>query len=102
VDLSRINWKKGQPQYKANGCLGVFFPFINRTIGKQIAPPPSTPRVYNYLLVPNRKCVYFISDYTVTPTFEIVDCDSKTSYICQVDDFHIMCHAIPKTFLIEK
>jgi hypothetical protein len=52
VDFSKINWMKGQPQYKANGCLGVFFPFINRTIGKQIAPPPSIPRFYNYLLVP--------------------------------------------------
>jgi hypothetical protein len=45
ADLAGINWTKGQPQYKANGCLGVFFPFINRTIGKIIPPPPSTQLV---------------------------------------------------------
>jgi hypothetical protein len=42
VDLSGVNWMTGQPQYKADSCLAVFFPFINRTVGKITPPPPST------------------------------------------------------------
>jgi hypothetical protein len=42
VDLSGINWMKDQPQFKENSCLRVFFPFIDRKIGKITPPPPST------------------------------------------------------------
>jgi hypothetical protein len=34
LDLTGINWMKDQPQYKANSCLRVFFPFIDRIVGK--------------------------------------------------------------------
>jgi hypothetical protein len=51
VDLSGMTWMKGQPQYKANGCLGVFFPFIDRTVGKLIPQPPSIPNLSHIIFL---------------------------------------------------
>jgi hypothetical protein len=48
ADLSGTNWKNGQPQYKANGCLRVFFPLIARKIGNITPPPPSIEFALDY------------------------------------------------------